>query len=144
MKTDSISPNVLGFLGLMVFILPMSVMLFGCASAMPETIPEGTSPATFFQKAQEASSESRFDDAIQWYSTFIERYPEMEGQIAEAEYEIAFIHYKKGDEESAVKLFEALLQKYRSDRAASWPQWPRVLAVKLLDTINEEGNAPAE
>lgn len=118
-------------------IVSLLLLLFlgACVSTMPETIPEGTSPSAFFQNGQEAATEERYDDAIRWYSTFIERYPEMAGQIVEAEYEIAFLHYKKGDTAGAVDLFEALLEKYRSDEAAAWAQWPRVLAAKLIDQI---------
>jgi outer membrane protein assembly factor BamD (BamD/ComL family) len=112
--------------------------LFGACAGNPDQISGDLSPVEFFQKAQEAATGSRYDLAIAYYEKFLETYPEDASRGVEAEYEIAFMHYKKGETAEAKALFEALLDKYRSEAAAAYPQWPRVLAAKVLDSIEEE------
>lgn len=114
------------------------VFLFaGCASA-PEEISADLSPAEYFQKGQEAANAGRYDQAEGYYRMFLQNYPDDRARGVEAEYEIAFLAYKRGETEEAARLFEELLDKYRSEEAAAYPQWPRVLAAKVLDSIEEE------
>ncbi len=112
--------------------------LLGSCAGTPDEISGDLSAVEFFQEAQDASSSGRYDLAIAYYEKFLETYPEDEARGVEAEYEIAFLHYKKGETAEAKALFEALLEKYRSEAAAAYPQWPRVLAAKVLDSIEEE------
>lgn len=118
-------------------LLAVCCFAISCSSG-PEIIPEGLSPAELFQQAQIQSSQNRFEEALRYYQVFIDRYPDEEALLIEAEYEIAFIHYKQGDIDQAVEGFEALLEKYQGQNAPAYPQWPRVMAGKLLDRITEE------
>jgi outer membrane protein assembly factor BamD (BamD/ComL family) len=120
-----------------VILCMILFMTFSCAGD-PETIPSDLAPIEFFQQGQDAANRERWDLAIRYYEAFLEAYPEDLARGIEAEYEIAFIHYKKGDDQEAARLFEALLEKYRTDAASSYPQWPRVLAARVLDNIREE------
>jgi outer membrane protein assembly factor BamD (BamD/ComL family) len=118
-------------------ILLLSIALLGCEST-PDEIPADMQPREFFQKAQEAVVERNdYDTALFYYQTFLERYPNDIQKSVEAEYEIAFIHYKQNDFASATTLFENLLAKYEGDGAEVLPQWPRTLAEKLLAKISE-------
>ncbi|GAB4221577.1 MAG: hypothetical protein Kow009_11480 [Spirochaetales bacterium] len=101
----------------------------------------------FFQRAQEESDNYRWDNALLYYETFLERYPNDLPNVLAARYEIAFIHYKKGQYAEAKKLFEELLETYKQfDNPLSVPQWPKVLAEKVLKKIEEktspQGTAP--
>ena len=111
-------------------------MLVGCASE-PEVIPEDLSPAEMFQRAQEAVDDSRWELALRYYETFIERYPDDRGAIVEAEYEIAFIHYKQELYVESRALFEAILAEYEADSAGVLPDWPEILSQRLIEIIED-------
>ena len=123
----------------LVFAAIAAVLMAGsCATATTE-IEENLSPGEFFQKGQAAAMEfQNYELALQYYTTFIERYPEQQVLIVEAEYEIAFLYYKMGDTAAASELFGKLLEKYRQPEAAILPAWPEVLAKKIIQIIDEE------
>ncbi|MDC7123943.1 MAG: tetratricopeptide repeat protein [Spirochaetales bacterium] len=126
-----------------VAIILLAVVLSSCKTTDVE-IPEGMTPGEFFVEAQKASSEfNNYDKAIVYYETFISRYPDEPLLIVEAEYEIAFLHYKKGEDEVALQLFNELLEKYKLPEAQIFPAWPEVLAKKIIDKI-ENGDKPEE
>lgn len=107
----------------------------------PEDIPEGLSQAEMFQRAQEAVDEENWEAALVYYETFLERFPNDLANRAAAKYEVAFIYYRTGELATAEELFEALLQDYEDPAlVAELPQWPRILATKLLAMIEEEQN----
>lgn len=92
----------------------------------------------FFQRAQEESDNYRWDNALFYYKTFLERYPDDLPNLLAARYEIAFILYKKEQYAESKKLFEELLETYKKfDNPLSVPQWPKVLAEKVLRKIQE-------
>lgn len=107
----------------------------GCASAPPD-IPPDLSVALFFQRAQEAADNFSWNNALLYYTTFLERYPDNVPEGLAARYEIAFIHYKQGENEKAVELFQDVVKRYKDlSDPFSVPQWPRVLADKLLKRL---------
>lgn len=97
-----------------------------------------------FQRAQEEVDDENYDLALRYYREFIRRNPEDRGSIIEAEYEIAYIAYKQEEYDTAERRFEALLAQYEADQANALPEWPEVLAVKLLDKIEEKRIAAEE
>ena len=112
--------------------------LVACQST-PDVIPEDLTPREFFQRAQEAVVvKSDYETALQYYETFLDRYPNDVQRSVEAEYEIAFIYYKLNDRERAEQLLNNLLQKYEGQGAEVLPQWPRTLAAKILNNIATE------
>ena len=155
--------------------IALVAMLFAACETAPPEIPEGLSQAELFQLGQEALTDRRYEDAVSYYETFLERYPDdTENRIA-ARYEIAFVYYKQGEFEEAKRRFEELLAQYEeaeaqqasaegqaqdtqdtqeelggNDQAAGQatapggagaqqlPQWPRVLAGKILEKIEVE------
>lgn len=118
-------------------VLLFLFLLLSCESA-PEEIPENLSKAQMFQRAQEEVDNQNYDLALRYYREFIQRNPDDRGSIVEAQYEIAYIAYKQEDYDVAEERFEALLTQYEADQADSLPEWPEVLAVKLLDKIEEK------
>lgn len=110
--------------------------LVSCQTTLPD-IPQDLSQPEFFQRAQDAADENRWEVALHYYETFIERYPGDEENVVAAEYEIAFIHYKMEEYETSRELFEEVLATYEADEDDSLPEWPRILSEKLLETVNE-------
>ena len=120
---------------ILYLILATTVVLCACRST-PDEIPVDLQPREFFQKAQEAVVERNdYDTALFYYQTFLDRYPDDIQRSVEAEYEIAFIHYKQNDMDTAVSLFENLLARYEGEGSEVLPQWPKTLTIKILEKI---------
>ncbi len=103
----------------------------------PDEIPEGLSQMEFFQRAQTAADQGRYETALLYYNELLERFPDDRSAQIEARYEIAFIAYKQGEYEEAQMLFENILAEYEADQGRGLPEWPRVLSLRLLATIDE-------
>jgi len=110
---------------------------FGACESVPDEIPEDLSPAEMFQRAQEAVDESHWDTALRYYEEFIIRYPDERGMIVEAEYEIAFITYKKEQYQDALDMFRAILADYEADNSDVLPDWPEILSLRLIEIIED-------
>ena len=107
-------------------------LLVACATA-PDSIPENLSAEEIFQRAQEAVVDRNdYATALLYYQTFLQRYPDDLQRVVEAEYEIAFVHYKMKDPSTAERLFRELLERYEAEGSQILPRWPRVLAEKML------------
>mgnify|MGYP006287622245 CR=1 FL=1 len=107
----------------------------------PDDIPDGLSQAELFQRAQEAVDDENWEAALVYYQTFLQRFPDDAANRAAAKYEVAFIYYRTGDLQTAEEQFDALLEDYEDPAlAGQLPQWPRILATKLLGMIEEEQN----
>lgn len=120
-------------------LIAIGLVLTASCKTTPDQIDENLTPPEFFQYAQEAVVErTDYKTALVYYNTFIERFPEDLANVVAAEYEIAFIHYKKKEYETAKQLFTDLLTRYNGEESAGLPRWPAVLAEKLLKTIGEE------
>lgn len=114
------------------------VLLAACQT-VPKTIPTSLTPAEYFQNAQQAASaHDNYNAALKYYETFVQRYPKDANRVAEAQYEIAFLHYKKGQLLEARSLFQKLVEKYKQPSASNLPRWPLVLSNKLLIIINND------
>ena len=119
---------------ILIFIMLLAA---GCKTA-PVTIPDGLTPAEFFQKAQEASNNGKYSTALLYYNTFLERFPDDAQRKIEAEYEIAFITYKQNDFAQAKELFNEILKKYSTDASQVLPTWPKILSQKILKEMEEK------
>jgi outer membrane protein assembly factor BamD (BamD/ComL family) len=116
-------------------------LLAGCSSG-PPIIPEDLSVLQFFQRAQEQTDVNAWENALTYYETFISWYPDDLPNVAAARYEIAFIRYKQGDYEKALKDFQDLLNFYEeSSLPLDFPMWPKVLAYKMSEIIKEKTNS---
>lgn len=124
-----------------ILFITLAVFLASCSSVPKDLKDENVTPEEFFQKAQEAVINwNRYKLAIAYYEEFMLRYPDMKNKIIEAEYEIAFIKYKQEKYDESEALFRQLLDKYETDEAIYYPEWPRVMAHKILAEIEKERN----
>ena len=119
-------------------IFPVVFIITACQTTNIE-VPENLTPGEIFKEAQTASTEyNDYEKALIYYNTFLERYPDQPLMAIEAEYEIALLYHKMGDDETSLRLFNGIIEKYQQPEAAMLPAWPEVLSKKLIDII--EGN----
>lgn len=135
--------------------LCLPLLLLAACKSTPVEIPEGLSPAEYFQRAQEASDAGRYALAMEIYRRFQVDHPEERDRQLWASYEIALLHYKMGEKQAALEGFDALLREYeqaeaapaedgQEQPAAPLPQGPRILAEKLKARILEEMQPPTK
>jgi tetratricopeptide (TPR) repeat protein len=116
--------------------------LSACVTRVPPVSPDlELTPAEIFQRAQDASSSGDFSRSLDYYRLFKQKYPEDKDRGAWAEYEIALIYHKMGDNVESIKLFNELLDRYAKDE--SLPDGPRILAKKVKARIEAELNPKA-
>lgn len=119
------------------------VFLVQSCETVPESIPDDLQAREYFQLAQEAMVEKNdYDTALRYYSVFLERFPDDIQNVVQAEYEIAFIYYKKNEIETSKQLFSQLLTRYQGQGADVLPRWPEALSKKMLEKIEE--SAPVD
>jgi outer membrane protein assembly factor BamD (BamD/ComL family) len=117
-------------------IVIIFIIFSGCSS-MPKEIPADMQPDEFFKNAQNAVAEwGRYNVALFYYQEFLKRFPDLDNKILEAEYEIAFIHYKQKNYKEAKTGFTQVLDKYKNPN--NYPDWPKKLSEKILKQIEEE------
>src|SRR5271169_3066950 len=105
------------------------LLLVSCKSA-PPTIPPGLSAAEIFQRAQDASDRGNYLLGIRYYSLIPTSFPDDIVHMTWASYEIAFLYHKIGKNDTALSLFNDLLDKYAKE-GDTLPPAPRILATKL-------------
>jgi tetratricopeptide (TPR) repeat protein len=115
----------------LIFLLPL---FWSCTSAPPE-IEAGLQPREYFQRAQDATEAGKYKTAVAYYEAFLKAYPEERDRGLWAEYEIALLYEKMGDLKQSLKLFEALLARYDSPEAETYPPGPEILSRKVIARI---------
>lgn len=126
-------------------------LIVGCQSS-PLAIEPDLAPAEYFQHAQEATVNTDYALAMQYYQTFRDRFagggfPEQIGRLLWADYEIAFLHHKQGEDETAIELLVTLVERYEQQDAVGYPAGPRTLALRViaeLQSVAEQSNAAAD
>ena len=121
-------------------ILVGAALLAGCVTASPE-LAEGLTSAEYFQRAQEATAQHDYGLAMRWYAAFRERFaddpsPREMARLLWAEYEIAFLYHKMGDDDTALRLLRALVRSYEQPAAADYPAGPRTLALRVITELD--------
>jgi tetratricopeptide (TPR) repeat protein len=114
-----------------------ALFISGCASA-PVNISGDASPAELIQRAQEASDKSRYNLALQYYRTILDRNFSNIDLVCAAEYEIAFIHYKQKKYTQAKEEFLTLLTRYDIPDEELLPQQFKKLSNIVLEQIAEK------
>ncbi|MQY77442.1 MAG: tetratricopeptide repeat protein [Spirochaeta sp.] len=112
----------------------LALFLISCRSAT-DTLEPDLLPAEIFQRAQEAADSSRYNQALLYYQTFQERYPEEVERNLWASYEIAFLYYKLGEYDRAVELFDELIELYNTEESATMIPAPKILSLKVKAII---------
>ena len=118
-------------------IFVATLCFFACATGKLN-ISYDLSPSELIQRAQEASDRNRYNYALQYYQALLERNSTNIDLVCNAEYEIAFIHYKQKKYAQAKAEFNALLERYSAPGGESLPQQFKLLANKVLERISEK------
>ena len=124
---------------LLLLLFALVLCVSACATRIVN-IPYDLSPAELIQRAQEALDRNRYAIALQYYEALLERNITNIDLVCEAEYEIAFIHYKQKLYDRAREEFDALLERYDSPDGDSLPPQFKILALKVLESITEKEN----
>ena len=115
---------------------------FSCATRL-SVISDDITPMELIQRGQESWNRNRFTAALHYYSTLIERFPETPEYIEfiiAAEYEIALMHERRREFDTARVMFNDILARYDSPDAELLPPQFRVLSLIVLDRITELEN----
>jgi outer membrane protein assembly factor BamD (BamD/ComL family) len=104
----------------------------------PIVIPEGASPDKIIQLGQEASDKNKYDQALSYYQAVIDQFPSYIDSICAAEYEIAFIHYKRKKYSTAKQELNDLLFRYEGPDEETLPNQYKVLATIVLKSIEDK------
>ena len=131
-----------------VLMLGGAWLLASCASS-PDDLTAEITPAEYFQRAQEATAAKDFGGAMAWYDAFRERYaedptPGQQNLLLWAEYEVAFLHHKMGDDRTAVRLLGELVDRYETPEAATYAPAPRILALRVINELQPGAAAAGE
>jgi len=110
-----------------------------CATR-PAELSHDLTPMELIQRGQEASARNRFALALHHYRTLLERFPDDIYFVCAAEYEIAFIYYRRRNFYEARIKFNNLLARYDSPDAELLPPQFRVLSEIILARIDEAEN----
>ena len=113
------------------------VVGFAACKTVPTEIPADLSEAELIQLAQESADSENWEAGLAYYQAVLDRFPQNKGVTAAVQYEMAFIEYKRGNLEAAQAGFERLLGLYDFE-GDPLPQWPKILAERLLEEIAAE------
>jgi outer membrane protein assembly factor BamD (BamD/ComL family) len=122
----------------LIGFLAVSVLILGCASGRHVVIPEDVTPEELIQRGQEASDRNRYKLALRYYEAVLERYASNSDLIIAAEYEIAFIHYKKKRYSLSKDGFNAILERYNGPDEEILPPQFKILSAIVLERIAEK------
>lgn len=117
-------------------------LLLSCQT--PAQITDDMSPPEFFQAARDAVAQRDYGSAMRYYQVYLERFPaaedpaEMEGNLW-AEYEIAFLHHKLGDDATAAELLGRLIARYDGEGGEDLPPAPGRLARRVVEELEAPG-----
>lgn len=115
-----------------------AALLLGCQTSMPDS--EQLTAPEYFQAARDSISQRNFQAAMDYYRTYLERFPatahpdELERNLW-AEYEIAFMHHKLDDDQTAVELLRLLVAKYDGEGGEDLPPAPGRLARRVIEEL---------
>lgn len=126
---------------LLIAALAASAALLLSCKTPPPVITEGMSPPEYFQAAREALSKRNLAAAMDLYKAYMEWFPAADHpQEAErnlwAEYEIAFLYHKLGDDSTAIELLNELIAKYNAEGGDALPPAPGRLAQRVVDELS--------
>jgi outer membrane protein assembly factor BamD (BamD/ComL family) len=113
----------------------LAAALSGCVSTQLPPDANELPARKLVQLAQEAADKSNYALAIQYYQVVRDRADDVERSLWAA-YEIAFLHHKMGDDETAIALFDELIRDYEERNDPELPQGPRILAQKVRDRLS--------
>ena len=117
--------------------------LIAACQTLPQ-IPAALTAAEFFQRAQDASSSQSYRAALSYYEEFRIRFSDDRAEVPRlvwADYEVAFLHHKLGNDALAIEQLEALLTRYGNAEAGDWQRGPETLARRVLVELRQPSAA---
>lgn len=120
---------------LLCILLIFTGMLLSACQSVPETVPEDLSQQQFFQAAQEFVDEENYPAALFYLEEFAVRYPDDQYNLIAADYQVALIHYKQGELETAEAEFSDIISRFETAEPDQYPAWVEVLSKKLLEKV---------
>ena len=127
--------NIIGIC--IIILCTFSVFFTACANC-EIIIDEEMAPSLYFKRAQAVSNKGCYESAISYYQKFLEAYPSNIEKGAWAEYRIAFLHHKMGNDELCLELLNTLLMRYETDTSGALPEGPKTLALKVKANIEKK------
>jgi tetratricopeptide (TPR) repeat protein len=119
-----------------IFLFAVGILFVSCGTCNL-VITDNMLPAEYFQKAEIASQKNCYDVAISYYQKFLEKYPNNIEKGIWAEYEIAMLYHKKGENEKALGMFKDILARYDSDTSGTLPPAPKTLTQRVITNIEK-------
>ena len=122
------------------FLTAAALMALTSCQSAPPPIPADATADIYFQRAQNDTDVGQYDDALKVYQDFLAAHPDAANDnLFSARYEIALLHWKKGEVALAKAGFEALLSDYNDlDKSAGAPNWVKILTQKKLQEITDK------
>lgn len=125
---------------LLIALVASSALITSCQTPAPVIMDQMT-PPEYFQAARGAVAQRDHATALIFYQTYIERfpaenYPQEIKRNLWAEYEIAFLYHKLGDDETALTLLSEIVAKYDAEGGDKLPQAPGRLAQRVIDELS--------
>lgn len=123
---------------------PLTVLLLGLVLVSCTTtqapIPADAPSEIYFQRAQAASDQSHYDEALKIYRTFLEQRPDASREdIFAARYEVAVLLLKQGHTAEAETQFQSIVADYDDlEKSAGAAAWVKVLATKKLQELTDK------
>ena len=121
-----------------------SVLLFASCQSAPAPLSADAPSEIYFQRAQSASDQNQFDEALGIYRSFLQNRPDASHEdLFSARYEIALLLMKKGLDAEAQTDFEGIIADYDNlDKSAGAPGWVKVLSQRKLQEIKDRTPKP--
>ena len=117
-----------------------ALLFFASCQTAPPPIADDAPAQIYFQRAQSASDDGQYDQALKIYRSFLSNQPNAahEDTFA-ARYEIAVLMMKKGKYAEAQSDFEGILADYDDlDKSSGAPGWVKLLTQKMLQEAKDK------
>ena len=124
---------------LLVPLAAGAALLLGCQTPMPDPSEQMTAPE-YFHAARDSMSQRNYRAAMDYYRAYLGRFPasahpdELERNLW-AEYEIAFMHHKLDDDQTAMELLGLLVARYDGEGGEDLPPAPGRLARRVIEEL---------
>ncbi len=124
---------------LVVVLAAGAALLSACQTPMPDPSEQLTAPE-YFQAARDSISQRNHQAAMDYYRAYLARFPatahpdELERNLW-AEYEIAFMHHKLDDDQTAIELLGLLVARYDGEGGEDLPPAPGRLARRVIEEL---------
>lgn len=121
----------------LLLLLCLAVMASGGCATISETLNDDQTQEELFRLAQDAYNGTRYELALIYYDSIVDRFNADRAIRVSAEYEMAYIHFHTGNTEEAKAQFATLLAEYRLN-PVGFPRWVFVLTSSIYDQLVEQ------